>query len=115
VLGGTREEPEPPRGDAQDRRGTVTAPLSPKQASEDAISALLAAGFGKDRGRPVRAESWPLRYSSRPQDDWMRTEVTVAARLADEALRALLTVPGGILVDVSGGTVTLIRDRALCG
>jgi hypothetical protein len=89
--------------------------LSPKQASEDAIGALLAAGFGKERGRPVRAESWPLRYSSRPQDDWMRTDVTVAARLADEALRALLTVPGGVLVDVKGGMVTLIRDRSCTG
>jgi hypothetical protein len=88
--------------------------LTPKQANEDAIGALLAAGFGRERGRPVKAESWPLRYSSHPWDDWMRTDVTVAARLADEALRAMLTLPGGIMVDVRGGIVTLIRDRSGC-
>jgi hypothetical protein len=93
----------------------VTAPLAPKQANEDALDALLAAGFGRERGRPVRAESWPLQYSSHPQDDWMRTEVTVAARLADEALRAMLTLPGGIMAGVKGGTVTLIRDRSYQG
>lgn len=90
--------------------GTVT--LATKQANEDALDALFAAGFGRTRGRPVKVESWPLWYSSHPWDDWMRTDVKVTARLADEALRALFALPGGVMYDVRGGTVTLIRDRS---
>jgi hypothetical protein len=86
--------------------------LTSKQANEDALEALLAARFGRTRGRPAKVESWPLSYYSRPWDDWMRTDVTVGARLADEALRAMLTLPGGIMCHVKGGTVTLIRDRS---
>lgn len=85
--------------------------LTPKQANEDAVEALLAAGFGRDRGRPVKAVSWPLDYHSRPNEHLMRTDVTVAAKYADEALRVMLTLPGGVLCDVKGGRVTLIRDR----
>ncbi len=88
--------------------------LTPKQANEDAIEALLAAGFGQERRRPVKVASWPLDYHSRPNEHLMRTDVKVAPRLADEALRAMLALPGGIMYEVKGGTVTLIRDRSCC-
>lgn len=85
--------------------------LTVQQATQDAVAALKAAGFGKPK-RPAKIVSWPSRdQHGRCQ---VCTEVTVRSADHDDAIRVLIVLPGAVTYGLRGKTcITVWRDATL--
>lgn len=92
---------------------SVTArPLTPEQATQDALTALKAAGFGKEHGWPVKVQSHSLGpAATAPFRTLIVTRATVSkAAHLDEAIRALIVLPDATGCAFKGREVTVYRD-----
>jgi hypothetical protein len=85
--------------------------LTPRQATTDALAALRAAGFGKERKRPVTASSWRSgrdNFGLGPEQ--ITTQVTVRRADLDDALRTLIVLPQTVTYSHTATVVTIHRD-----
>ena len=87
--------------------------LTPEQATQDALTALKAAGLGKEHKRPFTVTSWRERWQAQDRD-YIRTEATVRKADQDDAIRALILLPGTeVYSDQARTQVTIWRHA--CG
>ncbi|MGH3625885.1 MAG: hypothetical protein ACRDRL_00340 [Sciscionella sp.] len=85
--------------------------LTPEQATIDALLALKAAGFGKEHKRPAKAASWNWGRSMDVGPYRIATEVTIKRAHLDDAIVALITLPGAIAYGHTATTVVIHRAR----
>jgi hypothetical protein len=93
-------------------------PLTPAQATAEALAALQAAGFGREHGKPFTVRS--RHYGQVPAHtgpECVLTEVTAAkaVHLDDAAMRALLCLPGGVAYAERGRAVCIYREASPLG